>query len=74
MPRRPAPGAKTNTVHELTGLDRSSAVLSEMWTLDWGLNRKKSMKPGNKRNVNLNHFTLSESCSDPNMTNGKAKI
>lgn len=74
VPRRPAPGAKTNTVCELTGLDRSPAVLSEMCTLDWGLNRKKSMKPGNKRNVNLNHFTLSESCSDPNMANGKAKI
>ena len=30
-------------------------MLSEMQTLDWGLNRKKiSMKSGNKRNVNLN--------------------
>lgn len=74
VPRRPPPDAKTNTVHELTGLDRSSAVLSDVWTLDWGLNRKKSMKSGNKRNVNLNHFTLSESYSDPNMANGKAKI
>lgn len=54
--------------------NRAGAHRSEMWCLKCGLWTLDACNLETKENVNLKHFTLSSSYSDPNIAKGKARF